>query len=142
MKTIHDNKPALSTGAGSIFVDLIFWHPKENNIAPLTTFLEEAHLGERSQTVQWLTKITVRLSMWNGYYWSELPEEKWSDAQRDLQTFINEVIRYYQVPKTEYDTRAFSVGLAKKVRRQKVHAGQLHLEQPTRNNPLWLVIVP
>ncbi|WP_053960957.1 hypothetical protein [Sulfobacillus thermosulfidooxidans] len=142
MQTIHDNKPALSTGTGSIFVDLIFWHPKDSNAAPLTTFLEQTRLGERSQTVQWLNKITLRLSMWNGYYWSDLPADRWPEAQRDLQTFIAETMRHYQIPKAEYDTRAFSIGLAKKVRRQKIHINQLQLQQPKRDNPVWWVIVP
>lgn len=142
METIHDNKPALSSGTASIFVDLIFWKPKDTNMAPLTTFLEETHLGERSQTVQWMTKLTVRLSMWNGIYLPELPADRWPEAQKDLQAFIRKTMSHYQIAKAEYDTRAFTVGLARKVHRQKVSIAQLSLAQPLTNNPVWWVITP
>ncbi|MCY0906914.1 MAG: hypothetical protein C7B44_09270 [Sulfobacillus thermosulfidooxidans] len=142
MQTIHDNKPALSTGTGSIFVDLIFWKPKATDMAPLTAFLQETHLGERSQTVLWLNKITVRLSMWNGTYLADLPTEYWPQAQKDLQTFIAKTMEYYRIPKAEYDTRAFTVGLTRKVHRQKVTISQLTIPQPQSNNPVWWVITP
>ncbi len=142
MNTIHDNKPALSSGTGSIFVDLVFWGPKDTQTEPLIAFLEQANLGERSQSVQWLTKITVRLSMWKGHYWTDLPDEEWPQAQQDLKSFIANTMRYYQISKTEYDTRAFSVGLAKKVRRKKVRLSELEIPHPRPDNPVWWVIVP
>ncbi len=142
METIHDNKPALSTGTGSIFVDLIFWKPRDRHSAPLLTFLEESRLGERSQTVEWLTKFTVRLSMWHGQFWPYLPKDQWPAAQKDLEEFIAKTMKHYQVPRAEYDTRAFNVGLAKKVHRKRIRLAELKLAQPGSDNPVWWVIVP
>jgi hypothetical protein len=142
MENIHDDKPALSAGTGSIFVDLVFWKPRDRHSAPLLTFLEETHLGERSQTVEWLTKFTVRLSMWHGQFWPDLPSDQWAAAQKDLQEFISKTMNHYHIPKTEYDTRAFNVGLAKKVPRRRVRLSELNLQKPGRDNPAWWMIVP
>jgi hypothetical protein len=62
-------------------------------------------------------------------------------AQQDLKSFIADTMRYYQVSKTEYDTRAFSVGLAKKVRRKKIKISEAEIPQPHPDNPIWWVIV-
>lgn len=139
MQHIHDNKPPLSHGAASLWVDLVFWRPNQKDARQLTAYLEEFHLGERSQTVEWLDKFTVRLAMWRGRYWYHLTPEDWQEASQDLVQFIKKTAQFYHCRKVEYDTRAFSVGLEKKVRRQRRPVDQLLQEPPAHGHPVWWV---
>lgn len=142
MVHIHDNKPAISSGQASLFVDIIFWHPNEKNALALTRILESHHLGERSQTIEWLNKITVRLSMWQRQYLAHLEADLWPQVNTDLKAFIRETAQHYAVKKVEYDTRAFSVGLAKKVRKQTHRLEDLDTILPDREHPVWWIIHP
>ncbi|MCY0879747.1 MAG: hypothetical protein OWU84_12525 [Firmicutes bacterium] len=139
MQHIHDNKPPLSHGSASLWVDLVFWHPNQKDARKLTEFLEEYGLGERSQTVEWLDKFTVRLAMWRGRYWYFLTAEEWQKAGQDLINFIKKTAEYYQCHKVEYDTRAFAVGITKKVPRQRRRVEDLLSEQPAHDHPVWWV---
>lgn len=137
MEYIHDNKPPISRGNSSLFVDMVFWQPAEKDLQPLILYLEETGLGERSQTVEWLTKFTIRLSMWRGKYWYHLTSDEWSQAAHDLIEFVRKVAAFYRPRKIEYDTRAFSVGLAKKVRRSTHPVEDLVQAQPVQSEPVW-----
>jgi hypothetical protein len=137
MEYIHDNKPPLSSGTSSIFVDLVFWHPEQKDTKPLLLYLQTYHLGERSQTVEWLTKFTVRLSMWKGRYFSFLTDEEWKEASQDLIHFIEATQKLYHCKKIEYDTRAFSVGLAKKVKHEVKAVSELNQAIPGKDHPVW-----
>ncbi len=139
MQHIHDNKPPLSHGTASLWVDLVFWHPNPKDARQLTVFLEEHGLGERSQTVEWLDKFTVRLAMWRGRYWYYLAPEEWQEAGKDLIQFIRKTAEHYHCKKVEYDTRAFSVGVTKNVRRVRRPVEDLVKEQPAHDNPVWWV---
>jgi hypothetical protein len=142
MQHIHDNKPPLSRGTASLWVDLVFWRPNQKDARKLTEFLEEYGLGERSQTVEWIEKFTVRLAMWRGRYWYFLTDEEWQKAAVDLIEFIKKTAEYYHCKKVEYDTRAFSVGLSKKVRRQHRHVEQLMGQPPAKEDPVWWILTP
>ncbi len=139
MQHIHDNKPPLSHGTASLWVDLVFWHPNVKDARQLTDFLEEYGLGERSQTVEWLDKFTVRLAMWRGKYWYFLTPEEWEQAGQDLVQFIKRTAYHYHCKKVEYDTRAFSVGLEKRVRKENRQVDQLLKDQPAHDHPVWWV---
>ncbi len=139
MQHIHDNKPPLSHGTASLWVDLVFWHPNKKDARQLTAYLEEYGLGERSQTVEWLDKFTVRLAMWRGRYWYFVTEQEWQEAGHDLIQFIRKTAEYYQCKKVEYDTRAFSVGISKKVHKQYHPVEHLLKEQPAHDHPVWWV---
>ncbi|AEJ40984.1 hypothetical protein TPY_2824 [Sulfobacillus acidophilus TPY] len=137
MQHIHDNKPPLSLGSSSLWVDLVFWHPNQKDARQLTRYLEEYGLGERSQTVEWLDKFTVRLAMWKGKYWYFLTAEEWQQASQDLIAFIKKTATHYQCSKVEYDTRAFAVGLTKKVPRQRHRVEDLVEAPPAHDHPVW-----
>lgn len=139
MQHIHDNKPPLSSGTSSLWVDMVFWRPNQKDARKLTEFLEEYGLGERSQTVEWLDKFTVRLAMWRGKYWYFLSDEEWQQAGRDLVEFIKKTAEYYHCRKVEYDTRAFSVGISKNVRKQRRRVEDLLQQEPAHDHPVWWV---
>ncbi|NMP21762.1 hypothetical protein [Sulfobacillus harzensis] len=139
MQHIHDNKPPLSHGTASLWVDLVFWHPKPKDARQLTAYLEEHGLGERSQTVEWLDKFTVRLAMWRGRYWYYVTPDEWQEAGKDLIAFIKKTALHYHCKKVEYDTRAFSVGITKNVRRTHRPVEALLDEQPAHDHPVWWV---
>lgn len=141
MEYIHDNKPPLSSATSSIFIDLVIWGAKDHDTKALTTFMERHGLGERSQTVVWLKKITVRLSMWRGRYVSLLSEAEWHEAGNDLKGFLSDVEQHYHPKKIEYDTRAFSVGLAKKARRQRHRIEDVVSHQPGKSEPVWWTLL-
>ena len=105
MDYIHDNKPPLSTGTSSIFLDIIIHKPQDKDTRPLLAFLETHNLGERSQTVEWQNEFTLRLSMWRGQYWSFLSDSDWTLACQDIMAFIKEVQDHYRPKHIEYDTR-------------------------------------
>ncbi len=140
MQHIHDGKPPLSHGTASLWVDMVFWKPKPIDARKLTEFLEEYGLGERSQTVEWLDKFTVRLAMWKGRYWYFLSEDEWSQAANDLIEFVKKAAEYYGCRKVEYDTRAFSVGIAKKVRKEHHSVAQLATQPPAKDHPVWWML--
>lgn len=137
---IHEDKPPVSDGAASLFIDLIIWRPEQHETETLIDLLQEHGLGERSQTVDWLDKFTIRLSMWRGRYWSDLSDPEWETASRDLIGFILSVINHYHPKRVEYDTRAFAVGLARKVRRHKRPVRDLAIGRPGHHNPVWWVL--
>lgn len=139
MQHIHDNKPPLSHGSASLWIDLVFWHPNVKDARKLTEFLEEYGLGERSQTVEWLDKFTVRLAMWRGRYWYFLTEDEWRQAGPDIVEFIKKTAAFYHCHKVEYDTRAFAVGVVKKVRKEHRPVEQLTSELPAHDHPVWWV---
>lgn len=140
MEHIHDNKPPLSQGTASLWVDLVFWHPNLKDARQLTQYLEEFNLGERSQTVEWLDKFTVRLAMWRGRYWYYVTPDEWREAGQDLIHFIRKTAEHYHCRKVEYDTRAFSVGLIKKVRKEHRALEQLLQEPPAHDHPVWWIL--
>ncbi len=140
MDYIHDNKPPLSTGTSSIFLDIIIHKPQDKDTRPLLAFLETHNLGERSQTVEWQNEFTLRLSMWRGQYWSFLSDSDWTLACQDIVAFIKEVQDHYRPKHIEYDTRSFSVGLAKKVRREKHPIADIVKAPPAKNEPVWWLI--
>lgn len=139
MQHIHDNKPPLSRGTSSLWVDMVFWKPNQKDARKLTEFLEEYGLGERSQTVEWLDKFTVRLAMWRGKYWYFLSDEEWQQAGRDMVEFIKKTAEYYHCRKVEYDTRAFSVGLSKSVRKERRRVEDLVQQEPAHDKPVWWI---
>lgn len=139
MQNIHDDKPPLSHGTASLWVDLVFWKPNQKDARKLTEFLEEYGLGERSQTVEWLDKITVRLAMWKGRYWYFLSDEEWQEAAPNMIEFIKKTAAYYHCRKVEYDTRAFAVGLIKKVRKEHRSVEQLTTQPPAKDHPVWWI---
>lgn len=140
MQHIHDDKPPLSHGTASLWVDMVFWKPKPVDARKLTEFLEEYGLGERSQTVEWLDKFTVRLAMWRGRYWYFLSEEEWNQAAQDLIEFVKKTAKYYRCRKVEYDTRAFSVGISKKVRKEHRNVAELVAQPPAKDHPVWWML--
>ncbi len=137
MQYIHDNKPPVPSGNTSLFVDLVFWHPREPDTKALILFLQTYHLGERSQTVEWMHKFTVRLSTWKGRYFYFLTPEQWQEAAADIIQFIEAVDGVYHCKKIEYDTRAFSVGLAQKVRHEAKPVSAIVDAEPVKNHPVW-----
>lgn len=139
MQHIHDNKPPLSHGTASLWIDLVFWHPKPIDARQLTAFLEEYSLGERSQTVEWLDKFTVRLAMWRGRYWYYLTPEDWQEASQDVIHFIQKTADHYHTKKVEFDTRAFAVGVTKNVRKAHRRLEQLKDAQPAHDLPVWWI---
>ncbi|MDA8195085.1 MAG: hypothetical protein M0Z53_14000 [Thermaerobacter sp.] len=142
MQHIHDNKPAVFGGQDSLYIDLIFWHPNDKNALALTRILESHGLGERSQTVEWLDKITVRVAMWKRHYLPALNPEEWNQASQELAAFIRETAAHYHVTKIEFDTRAFSVGLAKKVRRETHQIEDVANAHPVHNQVAWWILHP
>lgn len=142
MQHIHDDKPPLSHGTASLWVDLVFWNPNQKDARQLTTYLEEFSLGERSQTVEWLEKFTVRLAMWKGQYWYFLSDEDWKEAGPNLVQFIKKTAEFYHCKKVEYDTRAFTVGLVKKVHKEHHRLEDLLKERPANDHPLWWILNP
>lgn len=139
---IHENKPPVSAGTSSMFIDLILWHPNDKDATRLIQFLEDTDLGERSQTVEWLNKITVRLSMWKHKYWHVLTDDEWALASQDISRFVQLVNDTYKPRHIEYDTRSFVVGLQKKVKRQRRPITQMIEGRPGHDNPVWWYIIP
>lgn len=137
MSSLHDEKPPVAAQPTSLFVDLIFWKPKDDNPRPLQLFLLDHHLGERSQTVFWMNKITCRLAMWQGQYWYYLPPTDWTTAAKDLEGFLQQMAEHYQCSRIDYDTRAFSVGLHAKARHEHRPLGDILGAQPAHGNPVW-----
>lgn len=142
MVALHEEKPPISSGSSSLDIDLIFWHPKLKDIKPMQDFLVTNHLGERSQTVVWLTKFTMRLSMWKSQYLHEANLADWHAAMQDLEHFLRQMDGHYHPRRIDYDTRAFTVGLVKKVRYQKRPLSILVSGHIDRQQPVWWNLKP
>ncbi|MCL4495490.1 MAG: hypothetical protein M1294_11840 [Firmicutes bacterium] len=137
MMALHAEKPPISAGLASLDIDLIFWHPKVKDIKALQYFLETNSLDERAQSVVWLKKFTMRLSMWKGQYLHEMSLADWNTAMQALDHFLRQMNEYYHPRRIEYDTRAFTVGLVKKVRHRTRPLSILTSESIDRRQPAW-----
>ncbi len=142
MIALHAEKPPISSGLSSLDIDLIFWHPKARDTKALQYFLETNSLGERAQSVVWLTKFTMRLSMWKGQYLHEMNLADWNTAMEALEHFLRQMNEYYQSSRIEYDTRAFTVGLVKKVRHRTRPLSILSSGPIDREQPAWWTLKP
>ncbi|MCL5063525.1 MAG: hypothetical protein M1600_00320 [Firmicutes bacterium] len=142
MLQLHDEKPAISSGNSSLNLDLIFWNPSLHDPKALLLALSENHLGERSQTVAWLTKFTVRLTMWKGQYFPQLTPGDWQHALVDLEAAIRQIAAIYHPRRIEYDTRAFTVGLVKSVRKHTHPLSILSSGTMDRATPVWSQLKP
>lgn len=142
MIALHSEKPPISSGPSSLDIDLIFWHPKIKDIKPLQYFLELNHLEERAQTVVWLKKFTMRLSMYQGQYLHATNLADWNAAMQAIERFLRQMDGHYHPRRMEYDTRAFTVGLVKKVRHQKRPLSTLISSPMDRDQPVWWNLKP
>ncbi len=142
MIELHAEKPPISSGLSSLDIDLIFWHPKVRDTKALQYFLETNHLGERAQTVVWLKKFSMRLSMWKGQYLHETNLADWTAAMQALECFLRQMNGQYRPSRIEYDTRAFTVGLVKKVRHQTRPLSILISGPIDRERPAWWNLKP
>lgn len=142
MIALHAEKPPISSGSSSLDIDLIFWHPKTKDTKPLQYFLELNHLGERAQTVVWLKKFTMRLSMYQGQYLHATNLADWNAAMQAIEHFLRQMDGHYHPRRMEYDTRAFTVGLVKKVRHQKRPLSILINSPMDRDQPVWWNLKP
>ncbi|CAB1128208.1 conserved protein of unknown function [Candidatus Hydrogenisulfobacillus filiaventi] len=134
---LHDEKPPVRAGRVSLYIDLVFWHPRRSDPAPLQDALEETGLGERSQTVFWNDKITVRLAMWQGRYWYGMSDQDWAQAAAAVMTFIRTVAAVYGVRQVDYDTRAFAVGVAAPARHRRMPLERLPEGRPAHGAPVF-----
>jgi hypothetical protein len=116
---LHDEKPSVVDRPASLAVDLVIWGPRDRDEQPLIKLLQQYGLGERSQTVVWLDKFTMRLSMWRRRYLAELTEAEWREAAKELAAFLLAVHEHYRPRAIDYDTRAFSVGLHRAAKKQR-----------------------
>lgn len=137
MSSLHEEKPPVSAQPTSLFIDLVFWNPKDDNPRPLQLSLLDHALGERSQTVFWINKITTRLAMWKGQYWYYLTPDQWQVAAKDVAGFLREVAQHYAVSRIDYDTRAFAVGLQSKARHERRTIDDISQAQPAHGRPVW-----
>ncbi len=137
MIALHAEKPPISSGQSSLDIDLIFWHPRIEDTKPLQYFLELNHLDERAQTVMWLTKCTMRLSMWKDQYLHETNQVDWNAAMQALEHFLRQMNEHYHPTRIEYDTPAFTVGLVKKVGHQTKLLSILISGPIDKQQPAW-----
>lgn len=142
MLDLHAEKPPISSAHSSLDLDLIFWGPQDGNLVGLSRALLAHHLGERSQTVAWLTKFTVRLAMWKGQYLSLLTLADWQEALVDLEAAIREINGVYHPRRIEFDTRSFTVGLVESVRRRTKPLSILSSGTMDRARPVWWMLRP
>ncbi len=142
MDELHDEKPPISCGNASLGIDLVFWNPSDRDPKALLLALSDHGLGERSQTVAWLTKFTVRLSMWKGQYLSLLTADQWQQALVDLEQAIRQMQAVYHFRRIEYDTRAFTVGLVHAVHRGRGPLSILSSKTIDRAIPTWCWLAP
>ena len=134
---LHDEKPSVAERSVSLYIDLIIWHPRDRGEKALVASLQEHRLGERSQTVVWLDKFTVRLMMWHGQYLSDLSEEDWRAASEDLVGFLQDVHAHYQPHSITYDTRAYSVGLHRRTAKRRMPVTAVANAWPGKGQPVW-----
>jgi hypothetical protein len=142
MLDLHDEKPPISSGNSGLDIDLIFWNPRNGDPKALLLSLSDHHLGERSQTVAWLNKFTLRLSMWKGEYLSLLTKDQWQQALVDVEKAIRQIDSVYHPRRIEYDTRAFTVGLVQSVRRRNKPLSALSSGTMDRARPIWWLLRP
>lgn len=121
----------------SLYIDLIIWHPRDRGEKALVASLKEHRLGERSQTVVWLDKFTVRLMMWHGQYLSDLTKDAWREASEDIMAFLRDVHTHYQSQRITYDTRAFSVGLHQRTSKRRMPVTAIANAWPGTGTPVW-----
>jgi hypothetical protein len=117
---LHDEKPPVADRPTSQAVDLVIWRPRDRDEHVLVELLKRHGFGERSQTVVWLDKFTVRLSMWRGRYLALLDADGWHDATAELVKFLEAVQAHYQPRRLELDTRAYTVGVERRSPRRRV----------------------
>ena len=122
---LHDEKPSVAEAPTSQAVDLVIWRPKDRDEHVLVELLKRHGLGERSQTVVWLDKFTVRLSMWRRRYLAVLDEDGWHDATDEIVKFLEAVNAHYHPRRIEVDTRAFTVGLEKRTPKRRMPVAAL-----------------
>jgi hypothetical protein len=137
---LHDEKPSVEDRPSSYAIDLIIWNPRVREDKPLTDLLRRYELGERSQTVVWLNKFTVRLTMWRHQYLTKLADAQWDEAARAVMDFLTEVNAHYRPRAIEYDTRAFTVGLHKAARRRRVPVSRVPEGRPGSDTPVWWIL--
>ena len=142
MHALHSEKPPLSSGPSSQNIDLIIWDPATRDPAAWLQSLVDHRLGERSETVVWLTKFTVRLAMWRGGYLALLADDDWQEALGALEHAIREVYPIYRPRRIEYDTRAFTVGLVKRVHRHTRPLSVLSSGTVRQGTPVWWRLTP
>ena len=142
MFDLHSEKPPISCANSGLDIDLIFWNPQSRDPKALLLSLSDHHLGERSQTVAWLTKFTLRLSMWKGQYLSLLTKDQWQQALVDVEKAIRQIDSVYHPRRIEYDTRAFTVGLVQSVRRRNRPLSTLSSGTMERARPAWWLLRP
>lgn len=135
---LHDEKPGVAPHRASLSVDLVVWHPADRDSLSLTRALTAHGFGERSQTVEWLDKFTVRLTMWRRRYIANLTDADWREAGADLVALLKEIRTDYRPRSVVYDTRAFSVGVQKGARRRRVPVDHVVDTPPVDHDPvLW-----
>lgn len=134
---IHAGKPSVADRPASLAVDLVIWHPKDRNEQVLVQQIAAHGFGERSQTIVWLDKFTVRLTMWRRRYFSDLDEADWAEASRDLEALVAAVHEHYHPRSIEVDTRAFTVGLHRGVRKRRVPVSALHTAPKPGTDPVY-----
>lgn len=137
---LHDEKPSVADRPSSYAIDLVIRQPRVREDKPLTDFLQEFEMGERSQTVVWLDKFTVRLMMWRHQYLVKLSDEEWAQAAQAVIAFLRAVQAHYRPKRIEYDTRAFTVGLHRRTRLRRMSVTQVPAARPGGPEPAWWVL--
>jgi hypothetical protein len=133
---LHDEKPAVAPHTASLSVDLVIWHPSQQDAIPLTTALTKYGFGERSQTVVWLDKFTVRLTMWRHRYFTELSDADWAEAGAELVALLRDIHATYHPKSIIYDTRAFSVGIRLAAKRRRMPVERVATAPPVDHPPV------
>ena len=133
---LHDEKPTVAPQAASLSVDLVVWRPAHSDAVPLTRALTAHGFGERSQTVVWLDKFTVRLTMWRRRYFTQLTASDWALAGPDLVEVLRTIWTEYHPKSIVYDTRAFSVGVKTGAKRRRVPVDRVASAHPVDSPPV------
>lgn len=136
MVRLHDEKPTVAPHTASLSVDLVIWRPAASDAVPLTRILTAHGFGERSQTVVWLDKFTVRLTMWRRKYFTELSEADWATAGPELVAVLRAIWAQYRPKSIVYDTRAFSVGVKMGAKRRRVSVDRVASAPPVDHPPV------
>jgi hypothetical protein len=137
MHPLHAEKPPLSSQPCSQNIDLILWHPVTRDPAVWLAALAAHGLGERSEPAVWLSKFTVRLAMWRGQYLALLTDDAWQRALVEVEALLRETHGVYRSSAVEYDTRAFTVGVVRRVRRGRRPLSVLSAGGMDRTTPVW-----
>jgi hypothetical protein len=134
---LHDEKPSVVDRPASLAVDLVVWRPQDRDEKTLVRLLQDHGLGERSQTVVWLDKFTVRLSMWRHRYLANLTGAEWEEAAKDLTALLTAVHQHYRPRAIDFDTRAFTVGLHRSVKKRRMPVSMVKEGHPGTNPVYW-----